>query len=163
MNGWIKIHKKFLEWEWYGDTTMTAVWLHILLSVNWEDTRWQGIEIKKGQCIFGRKAWSKKLNISEQTMRTCITKLKSTSQLTIKSTNKYSVITVLKWDEYQSIEKNQPANQPANQPTTNQQLTTPKEYKNIRYKDESNFSKQKIPDCFLNEDGSIKTLEEIYN
>lgn len=30
-------------------------------------------------------------------------------------------------------------------------------------KEENNFSKQKIPDCFLNEDGSIKTLEEIYN
>jgi len=71
--------------------------------------------------------------MSEQEMRTSLEHLKSTNEITIKSTNKFSVITVCKWEEYQIENKKQPANQPAHQQTSNQQSTTPKEYKNIEY------------------------------
>lgn len=71
--------------------------------------------------------------MSEQEMRTSLEHLKSTNEITIKSTNRFSVITVCKWEEYQIDNKNQPAKQPAHQQTSNQQATTPKEYKNIEY------------------------------
>jgi len=132
-----------MDWEWYDDPNVKSVWLHILLSASWEDKEWRGIKIKSGQCIFGRIEWSEKLKISQQTMRTCINKLKSTSQITIKSTNKYSIITVLKWSDYQPSKKNQPANQPANQQIINKPSTTSKEREERKEEKEGkkNFSK----------------------
>lgn len=71
--------------------------------------------------------------MSEQEMRTSLEHLKSTNEITIKTTNRFSIITVCKWEEYQIENKNQPSKQPTGQPTSNQQATTPKEYKNIEY------------------------------
>jgi hypothetical protein len=62
-------------------------------------------------------------------------KLKSTNEITSKSTNKYTIITVVKWEEYQLLcEKstNKSTSKLTNdQQTTNKQLTTDNKYNNI--------------------------------
>ena len=132
MNGWISLHRKITEWEWYHDASMYKLFTYLLLFANYEDKKFEGIIIKRGQILIGRKDLSKKLNISEQSVRTFIKRLKSTSEITIKSTNKYSVITICNYDSYQNNfeganqQINQQINQQltSNQPATNQQLTT---------------------------------------
>lgn len=101
--------------------------------------------------------------MSEQEMRTSMEHLKSTNEITIKSTNKFSVITVCKWEEYQIENKNQPANQPAHQQTINQQATTPKEYKNIEYNiDESKSQKKLFGKYVAMEEKEYEKLVEKY-
>lgn len=131
--GWIKLHNKFLKWEWYSEPNMVAFWIHLLLGANWQDKNWKGQPIKRGQLVVGRKKLAKQTGLSEQQVRLCLTRLKTTNEITIKATNKYSVITIVKWEEYQSKRKKQPAIQPATQPTNNQQTTTTKD--NKEYKD----------------------------
>ena len=82
-----------------------------------------GTEIKRGQLATGRKSLSDSTGISEQSLRTCITRLKSTSEITIVSTSLFSIITVCNYDSYQSneIEINQPVNQQINFPSTSDQ------------------------------------------
>jgi len=121
MNGWIKIHRKFISWEWADEPKMVSLFIHLLIEASHQDTRWKGQEIKRGQVIFGRLKWSEKTGISEQCLRTCLKKLESTGEIDIKSTNRYSVITILNYDEYQGRRDN---DQPADQPATNQQLTS---------------------------------------
>ena len=130
MKGWIKLHRKFSNWEWKHKPEMVALWVEILISANYEERKWQGVTLKPGQLAVGRDALAKKTGLSAQTIRTCLNRLKSTNEITIKSTNKFSVITVNRWELWQGGEENQPTNQPAHQQTTNQQLTTAKEYKN---------------------------------
>lgn len=133
MDGWIKLHRKLLDWRWFNDGNTLKVFLYILLQANHEKKSWKGIEILPGQMIFGRERLSETLDISEQSLRTIITRLKSTSEITTKSTNKYTVVTVVNWESYQN-EGKKSTNKSTNkltyhQPTTNQQLTTPKERK----------------------------------
>ena len=80
--------------------------------------------LKLGECICGRKELSINSGLSEQQIRTSLKKLKNTKNVTIKTTNKYTIISVVNWNLYQDI--NQQDNQQItnNQPTTNQQLTT---------------------------------------
>ena len=135
MEGWIKLHRKFVNWEWFTDHKTSHLFLYLLLSANHEDNNWRGQTIKRGQLITGRKSLSDKTGLSEQNIRTCLDKLKSTNEITIKTTNKNSVITVLNYDLYQNKEtSNQQNNQQLtnNQPTTNQQLTTNKNDNNIK-------------------------------
>lgn len=139
MDGWIKLHRKFSEWEWYGKSEMVHLFIHLLLNASHKDISWRGIELKRGELICGRKEISQATGISEQTIRTCLSKLKLTNEITIKSTNKFSIVTVCNYDDYQSrdFEINQQTNQQtnqqltSNQPATNQQLTTYKNVKNI--------------------------------
>lgn len=132
MASFITVDRKILKWEWYQDVKVFHLFLYFLLRANWEDGRWKGIDVKRGQLITGRLKLSKDTGLSEMEIRTCLNKLKTTSEITIKATSKYSIITVCKYDTYQNKfdNNNQHINQqhtaPAtnNQPTINQQLTT---------------------------------------
>ena len=141
--GFIKIHRKILDWEWYSDTNAFRLFMHLLLSANYEDKKFQGLDIKRGQLVVGRIELAKSTNLSEQQIRTSLTKLKSTNEITIQSTNKFSIIELVNYNLYQDTKKenNQPINNPTtnNQPTNNQQITTTKEVKKIRSKEDKNI------------------------
>jgi len=130
-SGWIKIHRKIQGWGWYSDSKMVHLFLHLLLEANQENRTWKGQEIKRGQLIFGRKKVSETLAISEQSLRTCMERLKSTNEITIESTNQFSLVTVVNYDDYQLNGKKSTSKSTSkstnDQPTTNQQSTTPKE------------------------------------
>lgn len=131
MAGFITIDRKILKWEWYQDIKVFHLFLYLILRANWEDGRWKGIHVKRGQVITGRLQLSKDTGLSEMEIRTCLKKLKSTNEITVKSTSKNSVITICKYDYYQNKfdATNQHINQQliqqvtSNQPTSNQQLT----------------------------------------
>ena len=136
MNGWIKLHRKITEWEWYTDQNTLAVFIHLLIMANVDDKRYRGYDVKRGDCIIGRHKLATDLNISEQNGRTAIKHLILTNEITIKATNKFSIITVVKWEFWQIEEggaTTKSTNKKSNErPTTDQQPTTSKEYKNRR-------------------------------
>ena len=47
-DGWVKLHRQLLDWEWYTDINTKVVFLHCLIKANWEDKRWRGVVIKRG-------------------------------------------------------------------------------------------------------------------
>lgn len=63
------------------------------------------IELQKGQLIFGRKKAAEELKTTERKIRTCLKLLENFGFLTIKATNKYSVITLINWDVYQASDQ----------------------------------------------------------
>lgn len=166
MSGWIKIHRRILQWEWYSDTNTVRLFLHLLLNANYEDKRWRGFEIKRGQVVTGRLKLSQETNLSEQQVRRCLERLKSTNEITIKATNKYTIITINKYEEYQHTaqENNQEINQQDNQqitnkqPTNNQQITTTKEIKK-----EKKYKERKEERIIPKPDGLFFVSDEQWN
>ena len=133
-NGYIKLHRKLLDWGWYKDQNTMTVFLHLLLTANFTESEYMGVKIHPGQTVIGRKSLAKALGMSEQNVRTALTHLKSTNEITIKSTNKFSVVTIVKWELYQVDDgkvTNRLTKKPHNnQPTTNHTIRK-KESKNI--------------------------------
>ena len=144
MKGWIKLHRKMKEWEWYNDITIRWVFIDCLLSANHEDREWQWIKIPTGSFITSIDKLAKSNNISIQKLRTILRKINK--QILTKSTNKYTMITVVKYCDYQNIEieiNKQSTNNPTNeQQTNNKQLTTNKNIKNN--KNEKNIRNKEI-------------------
>lgn len=138
-SGWIKIHRKFSEWEWIDKPEMVSLFIYLLLTAGSEDRMWHGLMVKRGQLVTSVSSLSKKLGISTQTLRTCLGRLKSTNEITIEPTKRFTIITISNYDVYQNKTEtankqiNKQINKPLtnNQQTTNKQLTTSKEYKNI--------------------------------
>jgi hypothetical protein len=92
----------------------------------------QQVELEPGQFIFGRDSAAEQLLSTPQKIRTCVKILSNLEFITIKSTNKYSVITIINWRIYQPEENNSTSNLTTNQPATNQQITTNKNVKNVK-------------------------------
>jgi DNA replication protein DnaD len=137
---WIKLPRRFLEWEWFTDRNTFQVFLYLLLTANHTEKKWQGITIKRGQVLVGSLSMATALGITRQSLRTSLAKLKSTSEITIKSTNKYSLVTIEKYEEYQFCQNESTSKSTSTatneQPTNNQQLTTTKNEKNVRKEEE---------------------------
>ena len=120
--GWVRFHRKSIDSSVWKNPIIWFVWSWCLLKANHKKNTFpfngQDIEIKEGQFITGRNQALRELpNISPQQWRTAIDYLKSTSRITIKTTNKFSLIYILNWEQYQKD------NQQNNKPITNQQPT----------------------------------------
>jgi len=163
METWIKLYRKFSEWEWFKISEMVHLFIYLLLNANSKNNKWKGIDIKRGQLITGRSSLSVNTGISEQCVRTCLNRLKSTNEITIISTNKYSIITILKYDDYQTNKNqtNQQVNQLINQQLTSNQPTTNhkqeyKELKNNTWRDDFEIY---LAECKLEYERFMKNTE----
>jgi hypothetical protein len=134
--GFVKFWRSMEDWEWYKDTNTFRVFFHLILKVNYKEKRWQGISVMPGQIITSAEGLAEDLHLSRQNVRTALEHLKSTGEITIKTTNKFSLITVANWASYQDNDT-QPTSKSTSkitidQPSTNHQLTTTKEVKKER-------------------------------
>ncbi len=129
MDGWIKIHRRLKEWEWYHDSKMVHLFIHLLISANHKDKKWMGNNVKRGQLIVGLNSLNNDTGITIQSLRTCLKRLEETKEISIKTTNRFTIITLCKYESYQ-VEQQTTNKQLTNkQQTTNKQLTTNKKVK----------------------------------
>ena len=113
-NTFIKLYRGLLDWEWFNDSKMVHLYIFLLIKANFVDGKWRGQEIKRGQLVTGLDSLSKQTGISKQSIRTCLDRLKLTNEINIESTNKFSLITIVKYEDYQSFDS---------KPTHKQQTT----------------------------------------
>ena len=98
----IKIHRKFIDREWYDDINTKVFFLHLLLIVNHKETKWRWITIPRWWTTRTLETLSNEIWLSKQNIRTVIKKLKSTQELTQEKIEKHWVITINNYDKYQS-------------------------------------------------------------
>jgi hypothetical protein len=121
-NGWIKLHRQILEWEWYDDINCFRLFTHLILKANHKEKRYKGIVIKAGQIVTSRDLLAEETGLSSQQIRTAITKLKSTNEITSVTSSQGTIIEVVNYEKYQ-IATNEITEE---QPTSNQRATTNK-------------------------------------
>jgi len=111
MIGWVKLHRRIKNWEWYTEKNMVQVLVHFILKANHEKKTWRGLGINEGQFVSSYSNLSQETGLSVQEIRTCINKMKATNELTSQATNKYSVFTLNSWFLYQNeIDSNKQVN-----------------------------------------------------
>jgi hypothetical protein len=130
--GWLKNHKLWTFWTW---CLMKASHKEYDLIVGC-----QQVHLMPGDFIFGLNRASEELEMSVRSIRTILDFLKNSKNMTIKTTNKFSVISIVNWDTYQGEDsKNDKQN---DKPPTNHRQTTDnkqecKELKNVKNKEYS--------------------------
>ena len=150
-NSFVKLYRSLLDWEWWDDKNVTRLFLTILLSVNWTDRNWHGMVIEKGSIFTSIDHLSKKSGLTNQQTKTAIKKLKSTGEITIKTTNKGTLVTVENWGKYQFVPEkvtNKITSDLTNeQQTTNKQVTNDQlQLKNIKNIKNVNNDKNDYPE-----------------
>lgn len=121
MEGWIKIHRGLLDWEWYSDTNCVRMALHLLLKANFQAKRWRGIIVERGQLVTSRSILARETALSEREVRTAISKLEKSDFLTSRATSSYTIVTICNYAKYQSFEE---VERPAERPAADQASTS---------------------------------------
>jgi hypothetical protein len=148
-NGWIKLYRNLIDWEWWDDHNASRLLIYLLCKVNYEEKKWKGIVIKPGQIVMSWDGLSKGIGLSVQSCRTAMKKLELSNEVTRKTTNRYQLVTLVKWEKLQEI-KVSPSGKSTSkltkkQQATNKQLTTTKESKEDKESKEVVSIRGKIP------------------
>lgn len=101
-NGYIKLHRSIMNWEWYSDIYTFYVFVHLLMTVSIEDSQWRGIEVKRGERVTSYAKLASETGLTEKRIRTCINRLERTGSVARCKYPKYTVFTVLSFDKFQT-------------------------------------------------------------
>lgn len=99
--GYIKLYRSFLQWEWHDDQSMVTVFLHCILLANWKSKQWHGQSIPRGTFITSIANLSSICGLAPNTVRSCLKRLQETGELTVQTSNKGTKITVNNYANYQ--------------------------------------------------------------
>jgi biotin operon repressor len=131
MKGFVIIHRDILDWEWYQHPTVSRLFIHLILRANYNDKSWQGVPVRKGQLITSTKHLAQELNLSFQQIRTAIKKLITSGYITTRTTNHYTVVTIVNYierqTEYKTVNKQPTLQTTKKEHSTNKRVTTTKQ------------------------------------
>jgi ribosomal protein S19E (S16A) len=117
MQGWIKLHRKLIANPFFSDPFFLKLWVYCLLKASHSDTKHlvgnNLVELKEGQFVTGRYALAKDFNeglkpskrVSESTLWRMLSTLEDAGMLKISKTTKFSIVTIVNWQEYQEREQ----------------------------------------------------------
>lgn len=103
LEGWIKLHRKILEWQWWDDRNVVRLWIYILLRANHSARKWQGRRVPAGTFITSYPRMSEDTGLTVGELRTAMRKLKESGCVTTQPTNRYQAVSVVHWKDYQGV------------------------------------------------------------
>ena len=136
---YIKLDRKMLTWKWLNEPNVVALWIYILLRANYKKTiAFDGVTVDEGCLLTSESKLSKETGLSRQQVRTALSKLVLTKEITKASTKTYTLIKVNKWGKYQTTSEadNQGSEQDITQNETQNITKVPTTYKEVYKKNQ---------------------------
>lgn len=111
----IKVYEQIVNWEWFKHPNTLCLFIYLLVKANYKDLDRNGKVIKRGQVLTSLPKISTDTGLSIQQTRTALSHLVLTGEITDESSKQYRIITVVKYDDYQtSTDKSQTNQQETN-------------------------------------------------
>lgn len=102
--GFIKIDRQILEWRYHDCYYAFTIWMHILLLANWTDGYFKGNPIKRGELVTSINNLMLVTGIkSDNTIRKWLKVFESEDMISLKTTNKYTHISIVNYDKFQDV------------------------------------------------------------
>ena len=138
--GFVKLWRKSTDHGLLKNPHAFTLWCYLLMKASHKKHQHlvgnKVVELEPGQLVIGRKALARELNQNEAKIRRGLALLENMGNVTIKTTNKYSIVTVVNWSTYQNRKDEsdqQSGQQAANRwPTSGQQTATNKNEENYK-------------------------------
>jgi len=97
----IKLDRNILRWRWYKDANVFRIFIYLLITAAYKDTEINGITLRRGQCLTTYKELATINSLSLKAVRTAISKLIDTGEISLKRLSKGVIITITSFEFYQ--------------------------------------------------------------
>jgi hypothetical protein len=158
--GYIKLYRKITNSFVWTNPNMLKLWMLCLMKASHSGNKFlfngKEVVVSSGEFVTGRDAIAKEFNegvprdqqIVGRTLWRWIKKFEEEQMLSIKSTTKYSVVTVKNWNEYQASDQQVSINRPStvHQVSTIKNAKNAENAKNAKNKDNSRQSAKRTYD-----------------
>lgn len=98
--GFIKLPRDIINSAWYHKGNTIRVYLHLVLLANISDCMFETHTVHWGQVATSRKSLADSLHLSVQEVRTALTHLKTTGEITIETTSKFLIVTINHFEKF---------------------------------------------------------------
>ena len=98
--GFIKLSRNFIDWEWFTNAKTTQLYVFLLLAANPNPKRWRGNVLQKGQLVTTIETIELFTGLSTKEVRTALSHLKSTGYIKTDLLLGRTLITVCDFDQY---------------------------------------------------------------
>ena len=98
-HGFIRLNREFLNWQWYDDVYASRVFLHLLITANYEDREWKGITIKAGQRVVSLSTLASETGISKPGVQKVLERLEKSGEIERTVYGSNTVITLKNYGE----------------------------------------------------------------
>lgn len=159
-NGWIKLHRKLTDNPIFRNAELLQLFIYCLLKSNYEDREFlfngELVKIQRGQFITGRKIIAKDLKQNENSVYTRLKLLEKLKYIKLISNNRFSILTVEKYETYQAIQIELQQQDNNSSTTSQQQDNTTKKDKELIKKEKNKtggflFEQIEFPETLNNE------------
>jgi len=100
MQGWVKLQRDLLDWEWYTHTPTKTLFIHLLLKANDKEAEYRGKLIKRGALVTSRELLAKETGLTVRQVRTALKNLETTHETTHETTRQGTYIQLVNYDNY---------------------------------------------------------------
>ena len=133
--GYVKIRRKLEDSGLLQMHGTLALFMFILIKATHKKTKIGSpigvIELEPGQYISGRHKLSAAVGLSEREIRTCLSRLEELDILSIKTTSRFSIYTIVNYSIYQDCDQPSDQQTTSRRPADDQQTTTKQTHKHI--------------------------------
>lgn len=108
-SGYARAYRNTWSHEIFSDFLEAAIWNYLYQNAFWKDgyktVNGTVFEVKRGQIVVTARFLANGFRITERVVRYVIQKLEKHEMVSVKTTNKASVITICNYDKFQCFEK----------------------------------------------------------
>lgn len=104
MEGWIKLYRKLVDWEWYDEPNTKIVFIDLLLHANHKERKWRGETVEAGSLVTSIGVIAERNGLSTKQVRTAISHLEKTGEIAKKRASKNTTLIVLNYKRYQEFD-----------------------------------------------------------
>ncbi|WP_418814957.1 hypothetical protein [Ruminococcus bromii] len=101
----VKVYRSMLDWCWHKDPNTFSLFVHLILAANIKPKKWKDIVVERGQIVTSISKLSELTGLTLKQTRTALNHLKGTKEVAIKTTPKYSIITINNYEKFQQGSK----------------------------------------------------------
>ena len=114
--GFIVLHRKLLEWKYRQYPYALALWVYLIMRANWKPAWFLGVEIPRGSLAASMKSLADETGMTPVTVRKWLKVFEADGMITRKATNRFTIINISKYKDFQDIPEDRVLQQSLQQP-----------------------------------------------
>lgn len=140
---YIRLDRNIVHWKWWYDHNTLIVFLYLLIQANIKDNGFSGQIVHRGEVVTSIPSLCNATGLTIRQVRTAISHLKSTGEVTDRTFTKFRIITIVNYDKYQDLTGKMPYKKTDERQANDRQATAPREYREIEKERRKRNKKEK--------------------